>query len=423
MLLQLYFILLLFIFFVKKIRSVAILFVLVQIISLSGIYFTGKNYEVTTFLDFFNLIFTATILTIIIAPWIKFSNIKIISTLNEKKIEVITRILLIISAFCFVVLSTTAIIVFMLVDDINAFKYAEGVSTEFYYSMPINVKFFILSTNLYYFSYFLIPLHFYYLSRKKIKPALICFIFSLNIIIYGFTYFSRIAIANWGLIYFSFLVLLYNTLAPQYQKNIKRAVLILGSTFAFYFIYVTNERFADNSNFNSLIPRESKIQDPVMYSYIDYLSQSYYNGMFVLSNYSFETFKGQLSTLPVLTLLGHFNISDFSPTDHMKLRRHLWPLNYYTFNGYVAYLVYDFGYILTLIISILYSFYTSRLRPKEGEITISKLFLLVLLIQIPIFSIFYSAIGTIILPFLLLIPIQLYIKTTLKKTQTSKILR
>lgn len=348
----------------------------------------------------------------------KFSNIKVIDSPSEKKIKVITRVLFTISAFCFVILSTTAILVFLLVDDINAFKYSEGVSTDFYYNMPINVKFFILSTNLYYFSYFLIPLHFYYLSRKKIKLAITCFILSLNIFVYGFTFFSRIAIANWGLIYFSFLILLYNTLDSHYKKIIKRAIILLGIIFAIYFIHVTNIRFSDNSNFSSLIPKESKIQDPVLYSYIDYLSQSYYNGMYVLNNYNFQTFKGQLSTLPVLTLLGHFNIIDFSPADHTELRRRLWPLNYYTFNGYVAYLVYDFGYILTLIISILYSFYTSRLRPKNGEITISSLFLLVLLIQIPIFSIFYSSIGNIVLPLLLLIPIHLYMKTTLKKSNT-----
>jgi len=97
-------------------------------------------------------------------------------------------------------------------------------------------------------------------------------------------------------------------------------------------------------------------------------------------------------------------------------------LHWYTFNGFVAYIIYDFGYILTMLFSFYYYFVVYYLRPKNNQISLLSLFLLVLLIQIPLLAIFYSALGGIIIPLLLLIPIFIYMKVSFNSNDSNKLI-
>lgn len=409
MALLIYFVLLLFLLY--KSKSIAIFFVLLQILSLAGSFFIGHDFEIDTSFKVFNIGLTIVILTLIIAPWRKIKNISEIIFVNEIKLKQLTKFLVIISIVPFIVLLATTIIVSIYVDDVNIFKYAEGVSTEFYYNLPFNIRLFILSTYLYNFSYFLLPLHFYYLAKGNYRLSILCFILSLNILLYGLTYFSRSVIAQYSFLYFSFLIILYNTLSYKIKSYIKKSIIIFGILFSIYFISITYQRFSKDAMYAELIPSKSIIQDPVLYSYFDYLSQWYYNGMYVLNSYNFQIFSGQLSLEPVYTLLGQYNISPYSHQEYVSLRHQLWPLNWYTFNGLVAYTIFDFGYFISIIFSMAYYYAVIRLKPRNGQISLSNLFLLVLLIQLPIMAIFYSTVAQIVIPLLLYIPILFYLRT------------
>lgn len=412
-----YFVFLFFIFL--KSKSIVVFLISLQVISLLGIMFIGKDYPIVTFFDFFNLMLTLVILTLIIVPWRKFSNIKTITYTNKMKLRKITRFLIIISILPFIIFTVTSIFVFSYVDDINDFKYAEGVSTDFYYSLPFNVKLIIISTYIYGFSYFLIPLHFYYLAKKNYRLSLWCFIFSLNIILYGVTYFSRAVFAHYTFIYISFLIILYGTLENRIKKSIKKIMFILIGLVVLYFVNISVKRFTTDDVYAENIPSNSYIQEPVVYSYFDYLSQWHYNSMYVLSNYDNSNFGGQISLQPVLSLLGQYNIIDYKSSDYVDLRRRLWPLHYYTFNGFVAYVIYDFGYFLAVIFSLIYYYIIIKLRPKNNQISLLNLFLIVLVIQLPLFAIFYSTLGGILIPLLLSIPIFVYMKIPRKRFKIS----
>ncbi|MBN9300158.1 MAG: oligosaccharide repeat unit polymerase [Filimonas sp.] len=411
MILLLYFIffLLILLRYGKK-SSIALILVLLQIISLAGCFLINADYPITGLWDLLNLGFVALILTVVISPWINVYRVKSIDFANEKKVKRLTYFLLIISFFVFIVLIITSILVFSLVQDINEFKYADGVSTDFYYQLPINVKLFILSTYLYNFSYFLIPLHFFYLSKEKWALSILCLIFSLNIVLYGLTYFSRSVFVHYLLIYISFLYILYNALTERTRGIIKKVLISAGSLFAVYFVYVTIQRFTNDTLYANTIPAKSFIQEPVLYSCFDYLSQWYYNGMYILHSYKFTTFQGQISLQPILSLLGQYGIIGYDTMRYANLRQQLWPLHWFTFNGLVGYSVYDYGYILTLFFSFIYYYIVKRFQPKAGRLSLIHLFYIVLLIQIPLMAIFYSAVAGIIVPFLLMIPIGLYLK-------------
>jgi len=268
--------------------------------------------------------------------------------------------------------------------------------------------------NLYYFSYFLVPLHFYYLSKEKYRLSFFCFLFSLNSVLYGLAYFSRAAFVSYGLLYLAMLIILFGTLNATTKNFIKKFLLISISIVLAYFIYITNQRFTKNMKYAAEISSKSTIQDVKLYSYVDYLSQWYSNGMYVLNSYNNKTFQGQISLQPILSLMGQYHIIDYNPNSYMRLRKQLWPKHWYMFNGFVAYSVFDYGYFLTFFLALIYYYYVVKLKPKNKNIPLFNLLILVLLIQLPLFAIFYSTVGTIVIPFLMLIPILIYLKTTIK---------
>lgn len=410
----LYFILLLIILLLKKNRSIAIGLIGIQIISLCGTFFLGRDYLFDTLFKFFNLVITLIILTLIIIPWIRITNVKNIYSFNERKLKQLTYFLIIVSIIPFIVFLSISTFVFLYVEDINTFKYAEGVSTDFYYSLPINIKLFIYSNYMYHFSYFLIPLHFYYLSKKKYWLSFFCFLFSLNIILYGLTYFSRSVYIQYSSIYGAFMVILFSTLENKIKKRIKIISLLFATVFISYFISISIQRFETDEAYDDVIPLKAIVQDPVYYSYFDYSSQWYFNNMEVLEKYNFNGFNGKVSLQPVLGLLSQYGLVSYDSKEFTKLRKQLWPNHWWTFNGFVAYSIYDYGYFLSFVFCFLY-FYLVRINgPIKNSITIINLFVLVLLIQLPLVAIFYSNVGAILFPFLYLIPIYLYLKIYLK---------
>ena len=409
MILLIFFILLF--FYYSKSKSVVLFFILIQVISLIGVIFINMDYELSTMFEVFNLLFTIVILTLVTSPWRKMQKIQTITVKNEMKLKKVTNFLLIVSVLPFVVFLLVSLLVISNVSDINDFKYSEGVADDFYYSIiPFNIKFFILANYLYYFSYFLIPLHFYYLHKGNKRLAFFCFLFSLNVVLYGLTYFSRSCYVHYILLYISLLILFYGTLSLSLQSTIKKITIGISVLMGLYFVSITNSRFDDDTAYEELIPLDSPIQDPALYSYVDYLSQSYYNGMYVLNSYDFKTFNGQTALQPIISLMGQYGLIKYNSSDYIELRQKLWPKHWYTFNGLVAYSVFDFGYIITLVIALLYYYYISKFTTSKSTISGEDLFSLVLFIQIPLFAIFYSTFALIIIPRMFLIPIRFYLK-------------
>lgn len=410
----LYFILMFIVLLMLKNKSIALVLIGVQIISLTGTFFLGRDYPFDTFFKFFNLIITLLILSLIIIPWTKVQHIRYIHCPNDLKLRSFTYFLIGLSIIPFITFLAVSTFVILYVEDINTFKYAEGVSTDFYYSLPVNTKIIIFSNYLYNFSYFLIPLHFYYLSRKDYWLSFFCFLFSLNIVLYGLTYFSRSVYVQYSSIYGAFLFMIFSTLDYKIKRYIKIFSVVFGVASLSYFIYISNQRFTTDKSYNEIIPTEAIVQDPVNYSYLDYSSQWYFNNMAVLEKYNFNGFNGQISLQSLLSLLGQYGLINYDAANYTKLRIQLWPDHYWTFNGFVAYSVYDYGYFLSFIFCIIY-YYLVRINcPKNDRISIFNLFILVLLIQIPLLAIFYSTVGGIVIPLLFYIPIYIYLKVTVR---------
>jgi oligosaccharide repeat unit polymerase len=416
--LLLYFIALLsFLFLYDCKPSLGIVFVLLQIGSLLGAYLIGKEFQIQSARDVINILITIFMLTMVIIPWMKSSKIYDIYCTNENKLKKLTIFLLILSAYAFFVFLIVTLIVFNTVDNINEFKYGDENSAktnEFYQNLFLNFKVIVYARYLYLFSYFLIPLHFYYLYKQKKVLSVLCFIFSLAFVLQGLSYFSRVFVLVYILTYISFMCILYNIMNIKMKKNIKKIVVILIILISIYFIGVSVNRFRNNVNisYSSSIPVKSKIKDILLFSYFDYLSQWFYNGMYVLNDFKSETFRGQVSLERLLYLLDRFNIVRWDHEELTLLRRQLWPKNHWTFQGLVAYSIYDYGYLGAFVFALTYYTLVRRFtrRIKNNRISILNLFYLVLFVQIPLFAIFYSSVSGIIVPLILLIPIVFYMR-------------
>jgi oligosaccharide repeat unit polymerase len=386
-----------------KNKSVATFLYGLQVLSLSLVFVIGDYYVLDSFNKYFNTFFTVFILIIIISPWKDFRKVSEIVFAQKNKIKRFTKFLLVINFVIFISLSVISVFVFTFFDQINELKYSGNFMDLLYVQFPFLVKGYLLAYYLHTLSYFLIVLHFYYLKYNNSKMALFCFILSLNLILYGLTFFSRWTLVNYLLIYGLSFFLFKNAIPFKIRKKIQRTSTILGIILVFVFVSISISRFDEDISYANKIPRNSKVQDPTAYSLFDYISQSHRNGMNILEDYNFETFNGQNTFSTIIKLLpknigfGEFNYAE----DRIKLL----PDNYWRFNGLVAELVYDFGYVLTLILALLYHLAIKKLKPKGNSISLIKAFLLILLLQIPLLAIFYSTLASLTIPLLLLIPI------------------
>lgn len=401
----------LFVLFLKR-KSLALVLVVIQVISLVGTFFIGRSVELSTLEDLSRIFITILLLSLIILPWQNYYGLREILPINRFRLKITTNILIGINIFVFIVFLTATIIIMTQVTNINEFKYAEGVSTEFYYSkLPIPVVFFNISILLYYFSYFMLPLHFYYLHKNRYWLSLLCFVLSLNVILYGLTFFSRAVVVQYLLLYGALLYLLYGTLKKNVQKSIKLSIIILGSISIIYFIDISQRRFEEDhlqaKLYSNTIPADAVIKDPLLFSYLDYTSQGFINGFEVLELYEGKGFGGAL-TLQSVTSFFQSPMDNYVATEY---RQQLWPRHYsYSFNGFTAYAVYDYGIFGSILFCFIYFFIVRKFRPISGKINLKNLFLLTLLIQIPLMSIFYNQLIGILLAFIVLIPLWLYMK-------------
>lgn len=409
MILLIYFILLY--FYYRKYKSIVTIFIGLQIISLSSILLMNNDYLINSWFKVFNLSFVAIILTIVIDPWKKVGKIGEISYFNEYRIKKLTKILFGISYYNFFVLLIAGIFVTLYVNNINEFKYEAGVQMAFIYNMlPFSAKFLILSTYLYNLSYFLIPLHFYYLIKKQTRLALISLILSLNIVLFGLTFFSRWTIIHYILIYGTFYFIFNNSLNKKHLRTIRMVFAVIIIILFGRFAIVTTLRFEENVSYLNSIPLNSRIQNPIIYSNLDYLSQGYLYGMELLEDYNFKTMNGQQALSSILPLLAKFNF--ISSDDYINTRASLMKSKSNAFIGLVTGWIFDFGYIGTLIVALFYNYYVRKIKLKNKNISLTDSFILVLLIQIPLTSIFYSFLGGILIPIIFLIPINIYLLKT-----------
>ena len=99
---------------------------------------------------------------------------------------------------------------------------------------------------------------------------------------------------------------------------------------------------------------------------------------------------GQMAFYPLGEL---FRVTGMIPSTYdvyMSNRMSILGDSYDNFIGLVAYLIYDFGFLFTIVIGMVYAKIVKSSNPKFSTINLERIFFIFLLIQIPLISIFYS---------------------------------
>lgn len=401
-----------FLFFIfLKNSSVALLLIIIQIFSVGGSFFLGRSLVIETLDDYSIILMMMILISLIVIPWKNYYNIKQIVPINEKKLKIITRFLIAVNSYSFIILFIIAVIVQTSVQDVNEFKYISGVSEDFIASnLPFPNVFFTVAIIFSNFSYLILPLHFYYLYKKNYKLSFLCLLLSTNIMLVGLTYFSRASVITFFFMYIGILPIFYGLIDKSVKRKIRNVFIIFGVAFFVYFVNITVRRFGNNTelsnSYGKMIPTQAISQDPVTYSLIDYMSQGYLNGYEVLQMYEGEGFNGALTFERTNSLFSTPNEN----YERLKYRQKLWPYHYsYSFTGFPAYAIYDYGMFGSLIFCLIYFFVVRNRRPRNNVIKFKNIFLLVFLVQVPMMAIFYSEFTQYILGLIILIPFQLYI--------------
>lgn len=350
-------------------------------------------------------ILTCVYLYLIIAPWANFKSISAIENDYGDSIESYARIVLFMGVFATLFFTPVVLVLNSLDLDPNNFKYGGGMDDFFKSSaFPIPFKIFILITFFANISLIALPLHFYYMIKGKKLMSILAFIASIAYVMRGLTYFSRAVTLQYVMLYGMLFLLFYKQIDKRILKYLKVVVFAGVVMVVINFFAITHERFDDGYSLNQTeyaIDKMKYFDDPAVVSLLDYLSQGYYNSHDLLMKYDGYTFSGQTTFNEILVLMNQYLGFPFSSDDYQNLREKLWPGQWSkTFNGYVAYVVYDFGIIGSLLVTLLYFGFIKRSfrTSKKSTIKLSKLTWLTLFLQVPLYSIFYSAYGGIVIP-------------------------
>lgn len=393
-------------------HKLVLLFLALQVLSLvSAIVIQKDDYmdDPTTVLS---AILSLVITLSIILPWKNYTKITAIEILPKGSFDRLSVLLFVVGSFIFLVLLVVALYVNVLISDINAFKYEEGSSMDFYYKMlPFDTRLFILAYSFYYLSFFFIPLHFYSLYIDDTKKAVVYFILSLNLILFGLSFFSRWTIALFILLYLSHWIC-YNRIIPDNlrKKELKWIGLFAGLLAAF-FVMITISRFTTNTAYEKEVVNQSGVDmSPTLYSVFDYLGQSNSISLYHLNHYDGRTFGGSYVLSDAQTFFSILRI--VPPSSSEERIDKVWTEFQRCFRTYACYTVYDVGIIGALLISVIFVLLVKR---KGKKITFNSYIRSSILLMVPCCSIFFSylniALFTLILFFFLKIYLKL-VKTT-----------
>lgn len=392
-----------------KNSKVVLALLFLQVASLTAIIFINGDSFTDNPRSWINALFILFANLSVILPWAGYSKLKTISVKRPDKIERLVKVLLVISLISFVVLGVTAFLVQTLISDVNAFKY-EGESVDFYYSMlPFDVRLLIIAFSLHVLSYFMLFFHFYYMWKDNKKRMILCFIASLNLILYGLCFFSRWTLTMYASMYGIMAIVFYPLLRNNYKEKLRKYAIVAGVSIGAVFTIITITRFENDERYEFRIPDNSPIKDPKLYSIFDYLGQNNSAGIEVLNNYDGTTFGGGFAIKQVKSFLQSCRVwpADNSEQVEIAFREKYFKQHEGGFIGWAAYTVYDFGYILTVVICIIY---IRMVRISRDSIDLYKFLKASILIQIPICAIYYSWMPTVLMCFFFYFFMNQYLK-------------
>ena len=391
-----------FIFLWIKGKTPVRILIFLQGISIFTAFLVAKQSNYRTLTTVFNILFVNVNIFLIIVPWesFKFKNIFL---KNENKFLFFKKILY---KFLFVhILLDTTILVLILIfiPDVSKFK-ADTAYRELYDKIPYFANAFRYAYTSQQLGFLAIPICFYHLQKSEIKKSITALIYSCSSLLVGFAFYSRAQIFTFTLVFIVYFFLIKHTLPLTIQKKVYSSIKKVSFIVISLFLLITVIRFSAMDYYGDRIPEQSIIKDPIIYSLVDYASQGYSNGLNQLENYSQKkNLMGEQFFRDIYQILNFFGIYDWSSENSQYKIDQAYGHDGGAFKGHTGILVFNFGYIMTFFISLIYSIFVSFKLKNRLDISIETMYVLILLLIVPIVSIFYSGFGLLYFPLLFLL--------------------
>lgn len=383
----------------KKHKKAFLILVSLQILSLLAQPLAGISSSYDSNITLLNVLFVNLNLFLIIAPW-SFSNFSFIKANSVNFILFFQKNLYRILFVNLTLNLLLLIIILVYIPDIASFK-SQGGFYDLYEQIPYFSTIFryaYVSQNL---GYLAIPLLFYYVSQKNYKKSKMALIYASSSLVSGFAFYSRAQIFTFVVVLLAYFYLVKITLPLKSQLKISSRLKVGSLVIISLFLVITFVRFTAMDYYGDRIPEKSIIKDPVLYSLADYAGQGYSNGIDKLEVYSeFLNLGGEQLFRDIYQILNYVGIMDWDVESSKEKISKSYNYDGGAFNGYTAYLVYNIGYFLTFLISLTYFLIIKSKLYSRTTISLESLFVLVLLLIIPVVSIFYSGYALLYFPFL-----------------------
>jgi len=227
------------------------------------------------------------------------------------------------------------------------------------------------------FSFIALALHFYFLTQNQLKKSIFPFIISLTIPLTSLQEFSRGGLVMFIGLYIMTYLFLRNAIPKKVLKQFKNKLRIISISLLSLFLFITLNRFQEKSyNDNEM--------NPALESILVYAGQWNMNSLQVLKNYddskNLSGSRFKYLTRRVDRFLGNKVI------DQSEIDKNTFGNLSSAFRGLVSNLVYDLGYLGTLVFVIFYMLLYRIAKPnKNHEIRFQQIIYFILFSFISIF--------------------------------------
>jgi len=406
----------LYLLFTRKQRGIAnymAAFVLLSVFS--GVFLGLRSGGIESNIDIINSLYIALILFLLIHAFKNHNNVSFIhNNLYTNRLRFVEKGIIYFGLMAFIVnlyiVSNSLGLIFSQEIVVQEYK-NEGEAASFLIGW---VPSFVLAFTRFVspIGYLALGLHFFYLTKDRYRRSFIFMLISLNIPLLGLHGLSRSSTVLYILLYVTFYIYVNKSINFQIKKRFKTAVFIIVLIVVLPISIITNYRFEKYY----YIPPESRIDNPIVYSTIHYFSQWSENGLVVSRNFSPEKIMyGKTSTPIIIYFAKKFNFDIESISEAREKTLGI----YYAgrFNGIAPGLLYDFGYFISVLLTVLFFIFARKTAPINGSVNLSALIWFGLLVPFPLTFFTNNILGSLIFSLGLLYTILFSFFVSKKKDQ------
>jgi oligosaccharide repeat unit polymerase len=373
-------------FFVCKQRNVAFYLSILIGTTFALAFISPLGHTERSFVDYFNLIFTVSLLFVMVHAFRPYHARVIIYPSKEPDLFWPFVYFLIFSLFCALALNIFIVyksFVFIVTEGsrINEFK-NQGLANDLIRRW-VNPSLVTAANLISPLGYVALGLHFYFLLQNRRFLSFVFFIFALNLPLSSMHSLSRSGLVHFILIYIFTYVYVESLLTKPMKRFFRKLGLIFSLIMLTVLAFITVTRFGEGSYYS----RYTGLgyfwdHNTVLLSLLDYSSSWVTSGLIVLESYTPDKIWFGKSFFKIYEISASIIGLDYQT--YYDARMLTLPEHASKFLGLIAVLVYDFGYIFTVVIFALLFFLIRNFAPKTNVIRKKKLLYFPILISVPV---------------------------------------